>query len=74
MNRHFETPHDRERAHDQVAWEEGEPDLERAVAEHQLQVESGEEEPGEHRRRPEDADRVRGRHVPKPEQVERHQR
>ena len=47
---------DREDAHDHVAGQEGEPDLERAVAEHELEVERREEEPREHRSRPEDAD------------------
>ena len=65
---------EREGAHDQVGRQEGEADLERAVAEHQLQVERGEEEPGEHRRGPEDADDVRGRDVAQPEEAERHQR
>ena len=63
---------ERERAHDQVGRQEREPDLQRAVAEHELQVERREEEPGEHRRRPEDADDVRGREVAQPEQAERH--
>ena len=61
-------------AHDQVARQEGEADLERAVAEHELQVERREEEPGEHRCRPEDADDVRDRDVAQPEEAERHER
>ena len=65
---------DREGAHDQVPGQEREPDLERAVAEHELEVERGEEEPGEHRSRPEDADDVRDRDVAQPEEAERHER
>ena len=56
------------------AGQEREADLERAVAEHELQVERREEEPREHRRRPEHADDVRGRDVAQPEQAERHER
>ena len=56
------------------AGQERETDLERAVAEHELEVEGGEEEPGEHRGGPEDADAVRGRHVAQPEEAERHER
>ena len=40
---------ERERAHDEVGWQEGETHQQRAVAEHGLEVEGGEEEPGEHR-------------------------
>ena len=65
---------ERERAHDQVRGQEREADLQRAVAEHELQVERRQEEPREHRRRPEHADDVRGRDVAEPEQAERHQR
>ena len=65
---------DRESTHDQVRGQEGETDLQRAVAEHELEVERGEEEPGEHRRRPEDADDVRGRDVAQPEEAQRHER
>ena len=65
---------DRERAHDQVGRQEREADLQRAVPEHELQVEGGEEEPGEHRGRPEDADDVRRRHVAQLEDAERHER
>ena len=39
-----------EKAPRQRRRQEGEPDLERAVAEHELQVERREEEPREHRR------------------------
>ena len=65
---------EREHGHDQVRWHEREPDLERGIAEHELQVEGGEEEPGEHRGRPEDADDVRGGEVPQPEEPERYER
>ena len=65
---------DRERSHDQIRRQEGETDLERAVAEHELEVERGQEEPREHGRRPEHADDVRGRDVAQPEEAERHQR
>ena len=62
-------------AHDQVGGQEREADLQRAVAEHQLQVERGEEEPGEHRRRPErPRPRSAAADVAEPEQAERHQR
>jgi hypothetical protein len=44
------------------------------VAEHELQVESRQEEPGEHRAGPEDADGVRDRDVPTPEEAQRHER
>ena len=54
--------------------QEREADLQRAVAEHELQVERREEEPGEHRRRPEDADDVRDREVAEAEEPERHER
>ena len=50
------------------------PTCERAVAEHELQVERREEEPREHRRGPEHADDVRGREVAQPEEAERHER
>ena len=45
------------------------PTCERAVAEHQLQVERRDEEPREHRRRPQHADDIRGRDVAQPEQA-----
>ena len=45
------------------------PTLSGRVAEHELQVERREEEPGEHRRRPEHADDVRGRDVAQPEEA-----
>ena len=45
------------------------PTCERAVPEHELQVERREEEPREHRARPEDADDVRDRDVPEPEEA-----
>ena len=51
---------ERERAHDEVGGQEGEADQQRAVAEHGLEVERGEEEPGEHRGGPEDANAVCG--------------
>ena len=63
---------ERERAHDQVRRQEREPDLQRAVAEHELQIERRQEEPGEHRRGPEHADDVRDGDVPPPEEAERH--
>ena len=44
------------------------PDLQRAVAEHELHVERGDEEPREHRRRPQHADDVGGRDVAQAEQ------
>ncbi len=56
---------DRQDAHDDVAGQEGETDLERAVPEDELQVERGEEEPREHRAGPEHADDVRDRDVPR---------
>src|SRR5439155_317763 len=65
---------ERERAHDQVRRQEREADLERAIPEHELEVERRQEEQREHRRRPEDADRVRGRDVPQAEEPERHER
>jgi hypothetical protein len=65
---------DRERAHDQVGRQERETDLQRGVAEHELEVEGREEEPGEHGRGPEDADDVRGRDAAQPEDPERHER
>ena len=43
---------ERERRHDQVGRQEGEADLQRAVAEHELHVQRGDEEPREHRGRP----------------------
>ena len=64
----------RERAHDEVRGKEREADLERAVPEHELEVESTDEEPCEHRGRPQDADDVRGGDVPEPEQPKRHER
>ena len=54
--------------------QEGQADLERAVPEHELEVERGEEEPREHRAGPEDADDVRDREVAQPEKAERHER
>ena len=65
---------DRERSHDQVGREERKSDLERAVSEHELQVEGRQEEPREHRSGPEHADDVRGRDVAQPEEAERHER
>ena len=65
---------ERERAHDQVRRQEREADLQRGVAEHELEVEGREEEHREHRGRPEDADDVRGRDAAQPQQPERHQR
>ena len=65
---------DRERSHDQVGGQEREPDLQRAVPEHELEVEGREEEPREHRRRPEHADDVGRGDVPEPEEAERHER
>ena len=62
------------RAHDQVRRQEREADLERAVPEHELQVERREEEPREHRRRPEDRRRRSRRDVAEPEEAERHER
>ena len=64
----------RERSHDQVRRQERQPDLERAVAEHELEVERRQEEPREHRRRPEHADDVGGRDVAQAEEPQRHQR
>ena len=63
-----------ERAHDQIRGQEGKTDLERAVAEHQLQVERRQEEPREHRSRPQNADDVRGRDVAQAEEAEWHER
>ena len=57
-----------------LAGRNDEPDLERAVAEHELQVQRGEEEPREHRGRPEHADGVGGRGVALTEQTQRHER
>ena len=65
---------DRQGAHDQVPGQEREADLERAVPEHQLEIERGEEEPGEHRPGPEDADDVRHGDVAEPEESERDER
>ncbi len=50
--------------------QEREADLDRAVAEHELQIERREEEPGEHRRRPEDPDDVRDGEVAEAEEPE----
>ena len=65
---------DRESPMIRLAGQEGETDLQRAVAEHELDVERGEEEPREHGRGPEHADDVRGRDVAQPEQPQRHER
>ena len=65
---------DREGAHDQVRRQEAEPDLQRGVAEDELQVERRQEEPGEHRGCPEHADDVRGRDIAQLEKAEWHQR
>ncbi len=65
---------ERQDGHDDVAGQEGEADLERAVAEDELEVERGEEEPREHRGGPEHADDVRDREVAMPEEPERHER
>ena len=55
-----------------LAGRKARPTCERAVAEHQLEVERREEEPREHGRGPEHADDVRGRDVAQPEEAERH--
>ena len=65
---------DREPAHQQVGGQEREPHLQRRVAEHQLQVQRRQEEPGEHRGRRQHADHVGRGQVPEPEQPQRHQR
>ena len=64
----------RQEHHHEVARQEREADLERAVAQHELQVQRREEEPGEHRRRPEHADDVRDGDVALAEEAERHER
>jgi hypothetical protein len=65
---------EREGAHDHVGGQEGQADLERAVPQHELEVQRGHEEPREHRGRPEDARDVRGRDAAELEDAERHQR
>ena len=57
-----------------LAGRKARPTCKRAVPEHQLEVERGEEEPGEHGAGPEDADDVRRRDVPEAEEPERHER
>jgi hypothetical protein len=57
---------------DQGRRQVGEADLERAVAEHQLEVEGGEEEGGEHAGGHEDADDVGGSDVTQAEEAKRH--
>ena len=64
---------ERERRHDQVGRQEGETDLQRAVPEDELEIESGEEKPGEHGRGPEDADYVGCRDIAELEEPERHE-
>jgi hypothetical protein len=51
-----------------------EPDLERAVTEHELEIESRQEEPGEHRPGPEDPDGVRDGDVAQPKEAQRDER
>ena len=60
--------------HDQVGRQERETDLERAVAEHELEVERREEEPREHRRRPRTPTPFAVDDVPQPEEAERDER
>ena len=69
-------PHDdlrrqaeRERGHDQVGGQERESDLHRRVAEHELHVQRGDEEPREHGRGPQHADDVGGRDIAQAEQA-----
>ena len=65
---------DREEAHDQIRRQESQTDLQRAVPEHELEIESREEEPCEHRGGPQHADDVRRGEVAQPEEAQRHQR
>ena len=60
--------------HHQAGRHERQADLEGAVAQHLLEVERGQEEPGEHRGGPEHADHLRDGHVAQLEQPQRHQR
>src|SRR5438094_724060 len=54
--------------------QEGETDPQRAVPEHQLEVESREEEPAEQSRGPQDANDVGGRHVAPPQDAKWYER